>query len=98
MAQLDVFRTSAGDYLLNCQSDLLNHLDTRFVIPLLSPSDGPKIAQYFNPTFQINGELMALYTQFALTVPAIELRDWVTSLTDQHLVVMRAIDMLVSGY
>lgn len=98
MAQLDVFRTDNGEYLLDFQSDLLSHFNTRFVIPLVSPEQGPKLAERLNPLFSIDGEPMALYTQFALTVPAAELKHFVTSLSDEHYLVMSAVDMLISGY
>lgn len=98
MAQLDVFRTANGEYLLDFQADLLSHFNTRFVIPLASPNNGPKIAQRLNPVFMIEGERMALYTQFALTVPEADLKDHVASLSDERYVVMEALDMLISGY
>ncbi len=98
MAQLDVFRTDQGEYLLDFQSNTLDHLNTRFVIPLVRPDDGPKLAERLNPIFSIDGEPMALYTQFALTVPVSELKNFVTSLSDQHYRVMSAIDMLITGY
>ena len=98
MAQLDVFRTGQGEYLLDFQSNTLDHFNTRFVIPLVSPDIGPKLAERLNPILFIDGEPMALYTQFALTVPVSDLKDFVTSLADQHYLVMSAIDMLVSGY
>lgn len=98
MAQLDVFRTVDGEYLLDFQSDTLDHFNTRFVIPLVRPDEGPKLADRLNPVFSINGESMALYTQFALTVPVADLKHFVTSLSDQHYLVMSAVDMLISGY
>lgn len=98
MAQLDVFRNANGEYLLDFQADLLEHFNTRFVIPLASPRNGPKTAQRLNPIFNIDGEDMALYTQFALTVPLSELNEYVTSLADQRYIVVDALDLLISGY
>lgn len=98
MAQLDVFRTEDGEYLLDFQSDTLDHFNTRFVIPLVNPNEGPKLAERLNPVFSIDGEPLALYTQFALTVPVTDLKQFVTSLSDQHYLVMSAVDMLISGY
>lgn len=98
MAQLDVFRTDEGEYLLDFQSDTLDHFNTRLVIPLVNPDEGPKLAERLNPVFSVDGEPMALYTQFALTVPVTDLKHFVTSLSDQHYLVMSAVDMLISGY
>ena len=98
MAQLDVFRTDEGEYLLDFQSDTLDHFNTRLVIPLVNPDEGPKLAERLNPVFSVDGEPMALYTQFALTVPVTDLKHFVTSLSDQHYLVMSVVDMLISGY
>jgi toxin CcdB len=98
VAQLDVFRTANGEYLVDFQSDLLDHLNTRFVIPLESLDKGPKVAERLNPIFTIEGERMALYTQFALTVPQADLQDRIASLAEQRYVIMDAFDLLISGY
>lgn len=98
MAELDVFRTANGEYLVDFQSDLLDHLNTRFVIPLESPDKGPKVAERLNPIFTIEGERMVLYTQFALTVPQADLQDRIASLAEQRYVIMDAFDLLISGY
>ncbi|CAM5429606.1 hypothetical protein TMEC54S_03045 [Thauera mechernichensis] len=38
MARFDVYRNSAGEgFLLDVQADLLSHLNTRVVVPLLPP-------------------------------------------------------------
>ncbi len=97
MAQLDVYRTREGELLLDCQADLLSHFNTRFVIPLASPDEGPKPARKLNPLVVVDGEPMVLYTQFALSVPASELKDRVMSLADRRNEVMDALDMLLSG-
>jgi toxin CcdB len=98
VAQLDVFRTSSGEYLLDFQADILSHLNTRFVIPLASPADGPTPAARLNPIVTIDGEPMALYTQFAMTVPVADLTERVASLTDKRFMVMAALNLLISGY
>lgn len=97
MAQLDVYRSRDGELLLDCQADLLSHLNTRFVVPLATPDDGPVPAGKLNPIFDVEGKEMAMYTQFALSVPASELKDKVTSLADRRDQVMDALDMLLTG-
>lgn len=98
MAQLDVYRTSRGELLLDFQSDTLDYLNTRFVIPMLPPGEGPKPAERLNPQFEIDAEPMILYPQFALTVPRAELQHRVVTLADEHFTVLAAVDMLISGY
>jgi toxin CcdB len=96
MARHDVYR-GAGAYLLDCQSDYLGRLDTRFVVPLLPEGDVPQVFR-LNPTFSIEGERVVMATQLGSSVPAATLRDRVDSLADHHDVIMNAFDMLLTGY
>jgi toxin CcdB len=97
VAQHEVFRTAHGDYLLDCQSDLLCDYNTRFVVPLISPDDAPKIAKRLNPIFSIAGTTMVMYTQFASSVPARELKERVTSLDQHRYEIIAALDMLTGS-
>ena len=46
MARFDVYRGTGGaDLLLDCQSDLLRDLNTRFVVPLQRPENAPQPAR-----------------------------------------------------
>jgi toxin CcdB len=96
MARHDVYR-GAGAYLLDCQSDYLWGLDTRFVVPLLPEGEVPKVHR-LNPVFSIEGERVVMATQLGSSVPARHLRDPITSLVDQHDVIMSAFDVLLTGY
>lgn len=99
MAQFDVYRSrTPSEYLLDCQADLLSDLNTRFVVPLMPIDVAPIAAKRLNPIFEIEGEACAMVTQYASTVAASELRDFVLSLADHDFVVGNAIDMLISGY
>jgi toxin CcdB len=95
MARHDVYR-GASAYLLDCQSDYLRGLDTRFVVPLLPEGEVPKVHR-LNP-FSVEGERVVMATQLGSSVPARHLRDPVTSLADQHDVIMNAFDVLLTGY
>lgn len=54
MAQFDVFRNPEGSgYLLDVQSDLLDGLSTRLVIPLLPALQAPRPAARLNPVVNI---------------------------------------------
>lgn len=99
MARYDVYRI-AGDmgFVLDCQADVLSRLNTRFVVPLLPPDQAPLASERLNPAFTIAGEKVIMYTQFAASVPAIQLREPVTSLDDEHPAIMNALDMLITGY
>jgi toxin CcdB len=98
MARFDVFKTADGSYVLDYQSDMLDHLHTRFVIPLMPPELEPKVSERLNPAFQINDVRYVLYPQFAASVTRNELKDHVTSLIDHDFAIIDAFDMLTSGY
>lgn len=99
MARLDVYaRRGEPGYLLDCQADLLSQLTSRFVVPLLPPQQAPHPAERLNPTFEVAGAPMIMVTQFAAAVPVRELGELTTSLDDQHIMIMNALDMLLTGY
>ena len=97
MARYDVFN-GADVLLLDCQSNLLSHLNTRFVVPLLPEAAAPKPARRLNPIFTIAGTRYVMVTQFAATVPVRELGPKLTSLIGDDVAIGNALDMLISGY
>ncbi len=96
MARHDVYRGS-GVYLLDCQSDYLAGLETRFVVPLLREGEVPQVHR-LNPIFSVEGERFVMATQLGSSVPARELRDRVGSLAHRHDAIMNAFDVLLTGY
>ena len=98
MAQFCVHRLPDGGLVLDCQSELLDHLTTRLVVPL-APVDlaGAPMA-VLNPRFDIDGAQYQMMTQFSSAVSARHLGRTVTSLADQDYIIMRALDMLITGY
>lgn len=99
MARFDVFARADGSpgYLLDCQTDLLANLNTRFVVPLLPLNAAPRPAARLNPVFDIAGLPHVMVTQFAAAVLTRELGEKVASLSDQDTSVTNALDMLISG-
>lgn len=99
MARFDVYRQGGGPgYLLDCQADVLSRLNTRFVVPLLPSDEGPPPIAQLNPVFRIGEEEVIMYTQFAASVPARELKSRVASLAGEDRRIMNALDMLLTGY
>jgi toxin CcdB len=99
MARFDVYRGTGGaDLLLDCQSDLLRDLNTRFVVPLQLPENAPLPARRLNPVFKIEGQSYVMVTQFAATIAKRECGPFVMSLASEHTTIMNAVDMLISGY
>jgi toxin CcdB len=63
MARFDVYRGVAGaDLLLDCQSDPLRDLNTRFVVPLMRRDLAPQPARRLNPVFCIDDQDYVLVT------------------------------------
>jgi toxin CcdB len=98
MARFDVYPGSPGNgYLLDCQADLLDHLETRVVVPLLPAQGLPKATQ-LNPVFEVGGEHVVMSTQLIFAIPAPHLKPRVASLEQHHPTIMNALDMLFTGY
>jgi toxin CcdB len=83
---------------LDVQSDILSGLNTRVVVPLMLRSDSPKPAGRLNPTFQINGEMIIMVTQYIAAVPESELKTRVSDLNSYHHEITEALDMLFTGF
>jgi toxin CcdB len=96
LAQFDVHRLGSG-LVIDCQSDLLAHLNTRVVVPLIPRDQAPKPARRFNPVFSIDGAEHVLNTQFVSAVERRELGAVVASLADSSFVITDALDVLISG-
>ena len=101
MARLDVHpmpgKASEG-YVLNVQADLLSHLTTRTVVPLLPEEAAPKPIAELNPIFEIHGRRHVMLTQAIATIPGRELKLAVVSLVQEHDRVTRALDVLLVGF
>ena len=96
MAQFDVHRL--GDILVvDCQSDLLSHIDSRFVVPLAPERFGAIAARRLNPSFAIEGTTYVFVTQQAASVPRNALGEALASLADRSFEITDAIDVLLSG-
>ncbi|MET2832672.1 CcdB family protein [Mesorhizobium shangrilense] len=99
MARYDVYRNVGGHgYLLDVQSDLLERLDTRVVVPLIPPDVAPVPARRLNPTFAIDGKDHVMVTQFLSALTASELPVPEGNLSRHHDDIVVALDMLLQGF
>jgi toxin CcdB len=99
MPQFDVYRNVADPgYLLDCQSDALSNFNTRLVVPLLPPDYAPLPSRRLNPVLRVGAEEVVMMTHFASAVPQRALGTVVGSLANDHMVIMNAFDMLLTGY
>jgi toxin CcdB len=99
MARFSVYKNPEGKgFLLDVQADLLDHLNTRVVVPLLPPSAAPAPAHRLNPVFQVGGQAVVMATQFMAAIPAPVLKVPVHSLADSRNEITAALDLLFQGF
>lgn len=99
MARLAVYKNPDGaGYLLDIQADLLSHLNTRIVVPLLPLDLAPKPAATLNPVFEMDGGSVAMVTQFMAAVPAQMLKSPMLSLESRRNDITAAVDLLFQGF
>jgi toxin CcdB len=105
MARFDVYpnpgaHASTTPYLLDVQSDLLDILDSRMVIPLRSLEHFAKVKlpTRLTPVFNILGSDYLLETPKMGAVPQRVLKDCVASLSDDQARITSALDFLFQGY
>lgn len=99
MPQFDVYRNVAEPgYLVVCQSDALAGLTTRLVVPLLPLDYAPIPSRRLNPVLRVGEEEVVMMTHFASAVPLRALGEGVGSLSHEHMTILNAFDMLLTGY
>lgn len=96
MAQFDVHEF-AGGLVIDCQSDLLGHIASRLVVPLVPISGAPAPAGRLNPVFDIAGKRYVMVTESAGAVRTQSLGPIVASLSDRSFEITGAFDVLLSG-
>jgi len=99
MARFHVYRLKQGGALaLDLQADLLSDLQTRTVVPLLSPTEISRLIGRLNPRFQIDGRHYVMATQFIAVVPVSELGPIVADVTSHADAITAATDFLFQGF
>jgi toxin CcdB len=85
-------------YFVDVQSDLLDNLNSRLVIPLSPYSAVNKTnAQKLCPVIQLDEEKFVLLTHQMTTVPRATLKTEIMSIESYRYEIIDAIDMLTSG-
>lgn len=99
MARFDVYRRDRKPgFLLDCQANTLDELETRLTVPLVAVVPGMERASRLHPVFQVDGVPHVMVTHLAGAVPVRALGRPLTSLADEHSAIMGALDMLLTGY
>ena len=104
MAQFDVYRNANPatrariPYLLDVQSDLLDPLATRVVVPLCKPEVlKGKLAEQLNPVLEVEGRKMAMLTPELAGVSRKILGEQIGNLSDERSSIIAALDLLITG-
>lgn len=99
MPQYDVYTSrTPGILLLDVQSDLIDGLETRVVVPLLPANAGPHKINRLHPTVIVEGRNYLIATHLLTSVQRKELSGVKTNLMAQHDDISRAIYMLFQGF
>lgn len=85
-------------YLLVVQSDLLADFPTRVVVPFIRQKGaGSTPVSLLNPRFDIDGEVLVMFTQQIAGLPKRYLGKFVCNLEAQRNTIVRALDFLFDG-
>jgi len=98
MARYDVYEGSNDTLLLDVQADLLDHLRTRIIVPLILYEKAPKPARRLNPTFDIGEKRYVMATHYMAATPITELKSPVANLLKEHDAIQTALDMVFHGF
>ncbi len=99
MARFFVYKNPEGEgWLLDIQADLLSHLNTRMVAPLLPLDSAPKPARTLNPVFNVEGTTVSMVTQYMAAVPVSMLKHPLFSLENHRNSITSALDLLFQGF
>jgi len=104
MAQFDIYRNGNPasrtriPYLLDVQSDLLDPLATRVVVPLCKPEVlKGRLAERLNPVFEVEGRKVIMLTPELAGVSRKMLGDKIDNLSGERVAIIAALDLLIAG-
>lgn len=97
MARFDVYNLT-DTLVVDCQADLLDYLDRRFVVPLIPPEKIPAPIRRLHPQLEIDGRAYIMATHMAASVPVKLLSKRLLSLDRHQDAIAAALDMLLVGF
>ena len=103
MAQFDVYGNpnpasqKSAPYLLDVQTDLLDNLATRVVVPLVASSAMPTPGRHLNPVFSIGETVLLMSTAEIAGVSTKALGKKVCSIKEYRNEIVAALDFLITG-
>ena len=103
MAQFDIHRNPNAvsndtyPYLLDVQSDLLDELSTRVVVPLARADVFGRRAGRLNPAFEVDGQPVVMATPLIAGIAWTALGERMGSLDPARDAIVAALDVLITG-
>jgi toxin CcdB len=98
MARFDVYDTDAGLFV-DVQTNLIQGLNTRLVVPLLLEDDAPPLLlRKLHPVFPLAGRRYVMATQLMVAVPERALGRPIASLDEHNDRIVAALDMIFLGF
>jgi len=103
VAQFDVFANPSESadkgipYVVVLQSDLLDALATRLVMPLAKIDFADKVPEKLCPLVTVSGQKLRALAHYAAPLPARSLRQMVGNLSPQSHLLIAAMDVVLSG-
>ena len=99
MARFDIYANPDGNgFLLDVQADLMSHLNSRLVIPLVLSGIAPTPMKVLNPIFRIEAATYLMLTQQMAAVSVQMLKRPIINANDRRDEVVAAIDLLLQGF
>jgi toxin CcdB len=99
MACFDVHAAAQdGVLLVDVQSDLIDILNTRVVVPLMPPDRAPLPARRLNPTLTFRAAPLIFAAQYIAALPGAELGPPLGTLEAERDPIRAALDMLFLGF
>lgn len=103
MAQFDVYENTDSEskadipYLLDVQSDLLDALATRVVVPLVAKRAAGQPAARLNPQFKIRNAVVVMSTPELAGISKIRLSKKIANLAVKRDEIIGALDIVFTG-
>ncbi len=97
MARFHLYQFGSG-LVIDAQSNVLDALHTRVVIPLVPETEVKRAAERHNPRFEIDGTTYVMMTEFLAAVPNSELGVGVTNLSKHSDEITAAENFLFQGF
>ena len=97
MARFDVYRLRSGELAVDCQSDELDQLSSRFVAPLRAGDDISIGIRRLNPRFTIEGRNVIMATHLSRAIDRRDIAATLATLAEHHDAIIDALDVLITG-